>query len=66
MTASHRFPHRAAPPLALILLAALPAWSATSTPTRPQLSSSEQGSYVVASFLGSWSPAAVGAALPGV
>lgn len=67
MTASHRFTGHACAPrpcvtplLALTLLAAQPAWSATSTATRPQLSSSEQGSYTVASFLGSWSPAAVG------
>jgi pectinesterase len=40
--------------------AALPAGSATSTATRPQLSSSEQGSYTTATFLGSWSPGAVG------
>lgn len=45
---------------ALALAAALPAWAATSTPTRPQLSSSEQGSYTQATFLGSWSPGTVG------
>jgi len=40
--------------------AALPAWAATSTPTRPQLSSAEQGNYTLATFLGSWSPGSVG------
>jgi pectinesterase len=46
--------------LSITASAALPAWSATSTPTRPQLSSSEQGSYTLATFLGSWSPGTVG------
>ena len=46
--------------LALAVSASLPAWAATSTATRPQLSASEQGSYTLASFLGSWSPGTVG------
>lgn len=67
MTATHspapssRAPHRlAALALSLAACTALPAWSATSTATRPQLSSSEQGSYTLATFLGSWAPTTVG------
>ena len=61
MTANHRFtPTHLTLALAIATCAALPAWAATSTATRPQLSSSEQGSYTLATFLGSWAPGTVG------
>lgn len=46
--------------VAMLALPALPCVGATSTATRPQLSDAEQGSYTASTFLGSWSPAAVG------
>ncbi|MFG6462879.1 pectinesterase family protein [Roseateles sp. DXS20W] len=67
MTAHHSFASnrralhgKAAVALAIAAGMAMPAWAATSTATRPQLSSSEQGSYTLASFLGSWAPGTVG------
>ena len=45
--------------LLLLSLSGLSSYAATSTATRPQLSSSEQGSYTIATFLNGWTPAAV-------